>query len=157
MGCFISDEVICSFEGVGAILFTLYENDPLAIVSSLFSSFSGLLATRRVTNETFKNFELQFCASVSKYSSYFTSVAVPDCILALFLLHNSVVSESQRIPILSAVASFATSTLSDADIKTNKKSNDLVTYEGVASVVRQLDQRSSDSSCVDDVNQAILV
>lgn len=87
-------------------------------------------------NETYKNFEFLFSASMSRYSSYAKSATVSDSILPLMLLHNSAVFNSHRVPILSAAASKKSNS---ADAKFNDNFTKLFTFESVASVIMQCD------------------
>lgn len=82
----------------------MYERDLLSIVSPFYAEFSALLGTKRGTNKTYKNFVFRFCASVFKCSSHATIIALSDSILVLMLHYYADVSDSQRVPNLSAAA-----------------------------------------------------
>lgn len=128
----IPNDKINSAQSPDAIVDALYKRDPLLVVTSLFNNFYSLLATKRGVNKTYKYFDFRFSTSVSRYSSHPKSATLPDSNIALMLLYNSVVSDSQRVPILSAAASKASnsadSNIFDGFIK-------LVTYESVACVI----------------------
>lgn len=64
-----------------------------------------------------------------------TSIATQNSILTFMLHQNSDVSDPQRVPILSATASSA-STFVDA--KSNDDFIKMITYERAASVIKQL-------------------
>lgn len=76
-----------------------------------------------MANESYRNFDSRFRASMSKYSSHATSVSLPSSIFGLMLLHNAEASNFQRVPILSAAASRA---LAGLEFNSNDETIDTV-------------------------------
>lgn len=145
----IPHDIIALLKGVDAIIDTLYRCNPLFILFSLYSDLSSLLATKRGTSKSFQNFEFRFCDSISKYSSHPISITLPDSILALMLLYDADVADSQRVPVSFTAAAAASQ---GPEFKTKQDLIELVTNESMASMIRQRDQGSS-TALRDDVGQ----
>lgn len=138
----IPDDVIQSDEGVAAIVGAIYKRDALAVLSEVYHDFNGLLSTKRGATETFKNFELRFEAEASKFNAHSEVTKLPESLLAFILLANSNVDNGQRVSVLAA----ASPKELPSDTSTTSDYLESVSYDSIASVVRQCDQKASDNS-----------
>lgn len=86
-----------------------------------------------------------------KHSSHATAVSLPSDILALNLLHNADVLDSDKVLIYSAATS---NVLDGLKVKSDDEIIDTVSYESVASVINQIVQGSSSSVQIMKPNQA---
>lgn len=139
----ISDEIIQSTKDVDAILGAIHKYDPLTVVSNLFGELIQLISTKRSSNETFRNFESRFNAQLSRFNALSQSTMFPNAISAFSLLANANVDTAQRISILAAAS--PSSTTADDEATTDSLPN-MVSYESVATVLRQCDQASEQTS-----------
>ena len=140
----IPDQEIQSDTGVDAIVKAIYKRDPLSAVSTVYQDFLTVLGTKRGASESFRNFESRFTANVSKFNSHSTSFVLIEAIAAFMLLANSGVDSNQRVSVLAAA------TPHSAQFKNGATTSDFleaVSYDTVASVLRQCDKmKSSESS-----------
>ena len=134
--------VIASDYGVDKICKSLYRKDALAVVSYAYSDFQNLLSTKRGNNESFRNFESLSGAAIAKMKSHI-SKAFPESLTAFMLLSNSNVDANQRISILSSATS---NNAESASTLTNEHLMDSVTYDQIASVLRQCDSHKTSST-----------
>ncbi len=138
----IADESLLDADGVQKIVHCIYQRDALSVVSEAFKSFNHLWNTRRGSTETMKNFESRFSAHVAKFNSISTTTKLPECITALMLLANSAIDDNQRISVMAATApSDATFTAQS----TNDEFLAAITYNSVASVIKQCDKTSQNT------------
>ena len=111
------------------------QKDASTIVDNAFSDFQHLLLTKRGNNESFRNFESRFASSIAKMKSY-SSKASPESLRAFILLSNSNIDAIYRIKIRPSATSH------DAESASSLISEELmdsVTYDPIASVLRQCD------------------
>ena len=134
---------LSSDKGVSLIVNTIYQRDPISVVSEVFKDFTELVITRRGQNEAFKNFESRYAAQLSKFNANGSSVCFPEALAALMLLSNAGVDDSQRISIISSVATSSSDKIEDGS------NNDAyitgIRYSSVASILRQCDRLRSKS------------
>lgn len=78
---------------------SLYKNDALAIVSNAYSDHQNILLTKRGINESFRNFESWFAATIVKVKSW-SSNALSESLTGFMLLSKSNIDANQRISIL---------------------------------------------------------
>ena len=139
----LTNEQLKEADGVNLIINKVYERDALSVVSETYDYFNSLWSTRRKPNESFKTFEKRFTAALSKFNSIANATKLPPCITALMLLSNSSVDHNQRVSILAAIAP-------NNDQFSEDSSNDdylsVVTYNSVASVVKQCDRSEPQQS-----------
>eukprot|EP00171_Calliarthron_tuberculosum_P017605 IDg17605t1 len=135
----ISAETIQSENGADSIVKAVYKRDPLSVVSEVYQDFTKLLATKRHSTESFKYFESRFEAQVSKFNAHSESNHLPDSLTAFMLLANPSVDNGERISVLAAAAP---SSITTEDACTSDYLS-AVTYNSVASVLRQCDTASS--------------
>ena len=131
----VPDSVIESDDGAVAIVKAVYKRDALSTVTDVYHDFMNLLNLKRGQNESFKNFESRFEATVSKFNSHSDSSKIPESLTALMLLANSNVDSGQRISVLAAVSPTA-----DTENATTDDFLKAISYESVASVLRQCDR-----------------
>ena len=82
-------------------------------MSEVFKDFTELVITRRGQNEAFKNFESRYAAQLSNFNANGSSVCFPEALAALMLLSNAGVDDSQRISIISSVATSSSDKIED--------------------------------------------
>lgn len=138
----IDDESLTTTEGVKLIVDCIYQRDALSVVSEAFRAFNALLNTRRGDTENMKNFQSRFSAQVAKFNAISNTTKPPECSTALMLLSNSAIDDNQRVSVLAATP--------PADPTLNSQStNDMflsaVTYQSVASIVKQCDRTHTTS------------
>ena len=131
----VPDSVIQSVEGVQAIVNAVYKRDALSTVSDVYQDFMNLLNLKRGANESFRNFESRFEAQVSKFNAHSDTSKIPASLTAFMLLANSNVDSSQRISVLAAAAPSSDNTGS-----TTEEFLKAISYDSVASVLRQCDR-----------------
>ena len=115
----------------------IYQRDAMSVVSEAIRSFNKLLNTRRNSHENMKNFESRFSAQSAKFNSLSQTTKLPECIIALMLLSNSAIDDNQRVSVMAAAAP------SDSNLynqSTNYQFLGVITYQSVASVIRQCDK-----------------
>lgn len=139
----ISDEVINTENGVEVIVAVIHKRDPLSVVSSVYSELIKLMTVKRLSNKTFKDFELRFDAQLSRFNSLATNTALSNPLSALILLANANVDAGQRVSIIAAASPPANLVDSNASID---KIILLVIYESVAPVLRQRDGQKNGGS-----------
>ena len=135
----ITNEELLGDDGVKKITEAIYQRDALSVVSEAFRAFNLLWNTRRSNTESMKNFESRFSAQVAKFNSISDTTKLPECITALMLLSNSAIDDTQRISVMAAAAP------SDQHLNgqsTNDQFLSAITYQSVASVVKQCDKSS---------------
>ena len=133
---------ITSEDGVDKICKALYKKDALTIVSNAYSDFQNLVSTKRGNNESFRNFESRFTASIAKMKSH-SSNALLESLTDFMLLSNSNNDANQRISILASATSHNDVSASPL---TNEQLIDSVKYDPIASVLRQCDSRKTSST-----------
>lgn len=84
-----------------------------------------------------KNFESRFIAQVAKFNAIATTTKLPECITALMLMSNSSIDDAQRVSVMVAAALSAASLNAES---TNDQYLRAVTYNAVASVIKQCDK-----------------
>ena len=143
----IEQQAITAEDGTQLIINAVYKVDALSTVSLVFHELQTLLSTKRGANESFRNFESRFNAALCRYNSLGDSVSMSEPMAALYLLANANVDSSQRVSILASAASnlpntddSSTSTATSGVSLTTDKLVSQVSYEGIASVLRQCDQ-----------------
>jgi len=139
----VPDEVIRSAEGKDAIVNALHKRDALSTVSAVYQDFVTLLNVRRGENESFRNYESRFEAKVSKFRSHGDSCDLPDALTAFMLLSNSSVDNTQRISVLAAAVPQLQQEEGEAVVLNTAHYLSQVSYDSVASVLRQCDAGSS--------------
>ncbi len=133
-----------------SIVQAVYKPDPPAAVSDVYQDFLEVINAKRGSNESFKNFESRFEAQVAKFNSHSESSKLPEALVAFMLLANSNVDSGQRISVLAAAAP------REDEFEENATTSDFlqsVTYNSVASVLRQCDKPKGSSS---DVNRPLV-
>ena len=131
----VPDDVIESNEGAQAIVNAVYKRDALSTVSDVYQDFMRLMNLKRGPTETFLNFESRFEAQISKFNAHSETSKIPASLTALMLLANSKVDSGQRISVLAAAAPS-----SDSNAKTTDDYLKEISYDSVASVLRQCDR-----------------
>lgn len=101
----ITPKDLASEDVIYKILEALYQLDPISVVSEVFKDFINLISTGRPQNESFRNFESLFAAQLSNFYAIGDSIKLHESITALLLLNNAEGDDSQRISIISSVAS----------------------------------------------------
>ena len=109
----LTAEQLASSDGVKLIVSTIYQRDPISVVSEVYKDFNDLVFTRRGQNEAFKNFESRYAAQLSKFNANGSSVTFSEALSALMLLSNAGVDDGQRISIISSVATGSSDTIED--------------------------------------------
>ena len=137
----ISAETIQSVNGSKAIVDAIHKRDALSVVSVIYENLIDLLSKKRGANESFRNFESRFNAQVSKMNAASSSARLPQALTALKLLENTGVEDGQRVSALAAVSSNAGLPASASTDELTKT----VSYEKIASVLRQCDQSEARS------------
>ena len=100
----LSSDQLSTNNGVDLIISKIHQRDPITVVSDVYRDFTDLITTKRGTSETFRNFESRYAAQISKYNANGNSIQFSEALSALMLLSNSGIDDSQRISILSSVA-----------------------------------------------------
>ena len=143
----INKDAINADDGTSIIINAVYKVDALSTVSLVFHELQTLLSTKRGATESFRNFESRFNANLCRYNSLGSSISMSEPMAALYLLANANVDASQRVSILASAASNlptpTESTNSTANTSVSMTTDTLVSqvsYEGIASVLRQCDQ-----------------
>lgn len=134
----IPDTDIQSDKGSVAILRAVYNRSSLLVLIEVYENFISHLNTKFFPTKTFKNFESNFDAQVSKFNVSSDAAKIPNSRTAFMLLANSSVEESQRVPVLSP-SSPSNPSLEDTATNTDQFLSS-ISYTIVASVLRQCDQ-----------------
>ena len=137
----LTAEQLASSDGVKLIVSTIYQRDPISVVSEVYKDFNDLVFTRRGQNEAFKNFESRYAAQLSNFNANGSSVTFPEALSALMLLSNAGVDDGQRISIISSVATGSSDTIEDGSANDAYISS--IRYSSVASILRQCDRVKS--------------
>lgn len=124
------------------IVVVIYKHGVLSVVSEMCQTFTALSSMKRAHSETFKNFYSGYVEHVFKFNSDYTSSKMLEVLTAFVLLAKSAVDNIQRASVLAAVSN-GTSLQSPAITDMYLAA---VSYEKVASVLRQCDQMKSDAS-----------
>lgn len=119
---------------VDAIENSFYERDLLNVVSMLYSELIRVISTKRNAYESFCNFELRFCAQLSRFNTLTSHTNISDTMSALILLANANIDSRQQVSILAA-ASPSSDPASDSN--SNDSFRELVHYESASTVLRQ--------------------
>lgn len=128
---------------MAAIVNAIHKSDLLAVLSYVFQYFVSLFITRRGQNEPFNNCESRFQVLISKLHSHGTEAKLFDAVLAFNLLANADVVSPQRMSVLENSAP-RTESFKDTD-KTDEFLKK-VSYDAIASVLRQLEKTLSSLS-----------
>ena len=137
------DTVLCSEDGVTAVVDAIYKTDALSAGNSAYSDYVKLISIRRSPNETYANYEDRFSAALNKLNSNGGgAVSIPGTLAAWSLIHNSNIDPSQHFGVMTAAVSSADSS---ALTRSSGKNAFLeaIKYETVATVVRQCDNHLS--------------
>lgn len=119
----------------------IIKRDGLYVGREVYQNFMSLLSMNCGHSETLKNFDSHFVARVSKFNSDSDSTRLPEVLTAFILLANSAVDNCESIFVLAAASnesSLQSSVTTDEYFAT-------VSYETVASVLRQSDQMKYDA------------
>lgn len=138
----IADDVLPFDQGVAAIVVAANERDALSVVNEVYKDFSDVLSTNWEGNESFKNYEACFAAQFSKLPAHGNCASLHELIIGMMLLEGSAIDYPQGIPILSATGSCQSASV-------NQNAEEIlfvITYESVASMIRQCDLNSSSAS-----------
>eukprot|EP00171_Calliarthron_tuberculosum_P022021 IDg22021t1 len=139
----IPEKLLQSEQGVDEIVNAIHKRDALAVVSEVYQDFIELLATRRGQSEKFGDFEFRFSAQVSKFNCHSDLTKLPEALTAFMLLSNSNVDANQRISVLAA------SSPTEKVFEKKSTTTDFiksVSYESIASVIRQCESPKTISS-----------
>ncbi len=150
----ITSDQLNGIEGVNRIVNAIYKRDALSVVSEAYKSFNQLWNTKRTDTESMKSFEQRFAACVSKFNAISETTRLPECLTALMLLSNAVVEDSQRVSVLAAASPNEPQLGQQA---TNDQFLSAVTYQSVASVIKQCDNNHSSGGQNLSVNSATTV
>lgn len=131
-----------SAEGWNRTVEAIQKRDALFVVSKVYQNFTSLLSMKRALHETFKNFQFWFFPQISKFNSNSSSSKLPEALTAIILLAGSAVDNWHRFSVLAAVSN---GTSLDASATTDEYLA-AVSYEKVASVLRQCDQVRSNAT-----------
>ena len=116
-----------------------YKRDSLTVVSNISQQFLKLLNTKRGSTETIKNFEARFNAQVSKFKASADETKLPEAPVSFMLIANADIHNSQRVSVLAATGP----TITTSSSSSNAECLHSVSYEKVASVLRQCDDGSN--------------
>lgn len=105
-------------------------------------AFNQLWNTRRSNNETMKYFESRLSAKVAKFNSISKTTNPPECFTVLLLPSNSAINDSQRVSVMAATAPSVENLTSQSS---NHQFLSSITYQSIASVVKQCDKTSHDA------------
>lgn len=94
---------------------------------------------KRGADESFLNFESRFAAQVSKFNSHSSDAKLPEALTSFMLLANSNIDNNQRISILAAACPKEDSF---TGVPTTTDYLGKVSYESIATVVRQCEKKS---------------
>lgn len=136
----LSNEQLIYDNGVELIIDTVCQRDFLSVISKAYKRFHRVLNTRRNNNVSLKFFEVRFSASVAKFNSMSGITKLPQCITALMLSSNAAIEHSQHVQCLNAAAPEGTIF---SDQSSNDKILSAVTYQQLASVVKQCEKAPS--------------
>lgn len=98
-----------------------------------------------------RNFESRFPAQVAKFNSISQTTKLPECLTALMLLSNSNIDDAQRVSVLASASS------SDSELNaqsTNDEFLNAITYQSVASVIKQCDHQNTNDNLMANSAQA---
>ena len=138
----IPDEMIQSAGGLQEIVNTIHKRDPLSAVGSVYQDFVSVMNTKRGNTESFRNFESRFSATVSKFNAHASSCVLPESLMAFMLLANSALDTTQRVSVLAAASP---SEVQSSDATTTEDYLKAVSYESVATVLRQCDKSKGEA------------
>jgi len=142
---------IASETGATKIVNALHKRDALQVVSEVFQDFISLLNFKRKGAESFKEFEQQFEALSAKFNSHSDETKLPEALLAFMMMANANLDSNQKISVLAA----STPKNSDlTDTSTTTQFLSAVSYDSIASVIRQCEPSKSSIEEALSVNAA---
>lgn len=104
IGSKVSDEDITSPNGALILAKAICKKDRLSLTTSISEELEKLVHTKRDHHEKLRNFESRFDAQVCRMHHLCCKKILPESILALLLMANSNVENSQRVSVLDAVS-----------------------------------------------------
>ena len=134
----ISKAELTTTRGAKLIVAAIRVRDTISCVGIVFRDYTLLQSIRRKPDESYASYEGRFSAQVAKFNSNGEILQIHDSLLEMQLLGASNVDDVQRIPILTNAVPFKPV----SELETNGDVCARMTYEHVASVLRQCDNKS---------------
>ena len=125
-----------SNDAVNKICNALNKRDGLSVVSNAYTVFFQVLSTKRGNNETYRNFDSRFAASVANLNSQAANT-LPESLTAFILFVYRNLDSNQRTSILAAATPQNTGTSENTSTQQLLSS---IQYDSIASVLRQCDR-----------------
>ena len=129
----VSNEELRSADGAMKIARAVHKVDALSQVTKMAEQFANLLTTQRQSNESLQSFEVRFDAQICKFNDAAGSAVLPKALLALLLMSNASIDNSQRVSLLACVAP------PNSDVLTGPSLFNAIDYDKIASVLRSSD------------------
>lgn len=144
----ISDDDIASDFCAQKIIPAIYIRDSLSVTSQVYNDLNQLRSVKRNATDSYKSYEDTFASQVAKFSAHVNELMIHESLLAMMLMSGSNIDDAQRIQILLSASSktVISSTATVAAILT------AITYEKVASILRQCDCKYGHSSNIEAVH-----
>lgn len=80
------------------------KRDTLTVLNEVYEDFHALLIVQRGANESFKNYESQFAALVSRFNAHGLSLHLSEPILAFMPTTSAGIANNHRVSMLAAAS-----------------------------------------------------
>lgn len=108
-----------SINGAEYVVKAIHKTDHFSVVSDLYREFNELLVIRRGQSENIKSFESRFEAQLSRFNAHGAG-KIPEPLVALLLLSNANIEDSQHGSTLEASILNVTTNDNDTAPKTEE-------------------------------------